>query len=330
MNKKDFRIVFMGTPEFAVASLDKLFHDGYTIPAVITAPDKPAGRGKKLQASAIKKYAEENGLKVLQPEKLKSDEFISELASLQADLFVVVAFRMLPEVVWNMPEKGTINLHASLLPQYRGAAPINRAVMNGETETGLSTFFLTHEIDTGNIIAQIKLPIGLSENAGDVHDRMMIAGADLLAETVEKIMNNNYQSLPQTVKDDSTIELKKAPKIFKEDCRINWDQSGVTIYNQIRGLSPYPAAYTEIHSKETEPYQLKIFSSTYEPFETGKEEVLNHLSPGTVIISDRKQMRIATKNGWISVKEVQQAGRKRMLVGDFLRGMTICSDLKAS
>jgi methionyl-tRNA formyltransferase len=330
MNKKDFRIVFMGTPEFAVASLDKLLHEGYSIPVVVTAPDKPAGRGKKLQASAIKLFAEANGLKVLQPEKLKADDFLTELNSLQADLFVDVAFRMLPEIVWNMPSKGTINLHASLLPQYRGAAPINRAVMNGETETGLTTFFLTHEIDTGNVIAQIKLPIGLTENAGDIHDRMMIAGADLLAGTVERIMNNTYQALPQTLEKGSDIELKRAPKIFKEDCIIDWHQSGLTIYNQIRGLSPSPAAYTEIHAKEIEPYQLKIFSSSFEPVETGNEGALNLLSPGTILIEDRKHMRIAATDGWINVKEVQQSGRKRMSVGDYLRGLAICSDLKAS
>jgi methionyl-tRNA formyltransferase len=330
MNKKDFRIVFMGTPEFAVASLEKLKQDGYSIGAVVTAPDKPAGRGKKLQASAIKQFAEANGLKVLQPEKLKAQDFLDELTALQADLFVVVAFRMLPEVVWNMPPKGTINLHASLLPQYRGAAPINRAVMNGETETGLSTFFLTQEIDTGNVIAQIKLPIGLSDNAGDLHDRMMISGADLLSETVERIMNNNYESMSQTEEKDSENDLKRAPKIFREDCLINWHQSGLTIYNQIRGLSPYPTAFTEIHSKENEPYQLKIFSSTFEPFETENEGILKPLPPGSIVIEDRKNMRIAAKDGWISVKEVQQSGRKRMFVGDYLRGMAICSDLKAS
>ena len=330
MNKKDFRIVFMGTPEFAVASLDKLLQDGYSIRAVVTAPDKPAGRGKKLQASAIKQYAEANGLKVLQPEKLKADDFLSALNALQADLFVVVAFRMLPEVVWNMPQKGTINLHASLLPQYRGAAPINRAVMNGETETGLSTFFLTHEIDTGNVIAQIKLPIGISDNAGDLHDRMMISGADLLSETVEQIMNNNYESLPQTEEKGAEKDLKKAPKIFKEDCLIDWHQSGLTIYNQIRGLSPYPTAFTEIHSTEIEPYQLKIFSSFFEPFETANKGELDSIMPGSIVIENRKNMRIAAQDGWISVKEVQQSGRKRMSVGDYLRGLVICSGLKAS
>ena len=330
MIKKDFRIVFMGTPEFAVASLDKLLQDGYSILAVVTAPDKPAGRGKKLQASAIKQYAEANRLKVLQPEKLKAEDFLTELSSLQSDLFVVVAFRMLPEIVWNMPPKGTINLHASLLPQYRGAAPINRAVMNGETETGLSTFFLTHEIDTGNVIAQIKLPIDLSDNAGDMHDRMMISGADLLSETVERIMNNNYESMPQLEEKSAENDLKKAPKIFKEDCLINWHQPGMKIYNQIRGLSPYPTAFTEIHSAENEPYQLKIFSSTFEPFGSDSEGILKQMPSGTVVIEDRKNMRIAAQDGWISVKEVQQSGRKRMSVGDYLRGLVICSDLKAS
>ena len=330
MKKSDFRIVFMGTPEFAVASLDKLRLEGYTIAAVVTAPDKPAGRGKKLQASAIKQYAEANGLKVLQPEKLKDEAFLAELRSLQADLHVVVAFRMLPEMVWGMPKKGTINLHASLLPQYRGAAPINRAVMNGETVTGATTFFLTHEIDTGLIIAQVKLPIGFTENAGELHDRMMIAGADLLAETVERIMNNTYKAISQTPDDGSENKLKPAPKLFKEDCLINWNLPGLTIYNQIRGLSPYPTAYTVIQGKGMETYQLKIFSSTFEPAETDKEAAPKLPSPGTVIIEDRKSMRIATIDGWISVKEVQQAGRKHMSVGDYLRGLPNCSDLTAN
>jgi methionyl-tRNA formyltransferase len=330
MNKRDFRIVFMGTPEFAVASLDKLSHEGYTIAAVVTAPDKPAGRGKKLQPSAVKQYAVTNGLTVLQPEKLKAETFLSELRALEADLFVVVAFRMLPEVVWNMPAKGTINLHASLLPQYRGAAPINRVVMNGESVTGLTTFFLTHEIDTGNIIAQVKRPIGFTENAGDLHDDMMVAGAELLAETVEKIMNNNYQTIPQTLDVSSENELKIAPKIFKEDCLIDWHRPGLTIYNQVRGLSPHPAAYTIICSKEMEPYQLKIYSCTFEPTQTDHEGLLKLSPPGSILIQERKSMQIATIDGWISVKEVQQAGRKRMQIGDYLRGLPFCSDLKAS
>ena len=336
MNKKDFRIVFMGTPEFAVASLDKLKNEGYTISAVVTAPDKPAGRGKKLQTSAIKQYAEVNGLPVLQPEKLKSEAFLEALRSLKADLFVVVAFRMLPEVVWDMPAKGTINLHASLLPQYRGAAPINRAVMNGETVTGLTTFFLTHEIDTGQIIAQVQIPIGFSENAGNLHDRMMLTGAELLAETVEQIMNSTFKSMPQTRDAQSEIELKHAPKIFKEDCLINWNQSGLAIYNQIRGLSPYPAAYTILQGTGMEPCQLKIFNSIFEPvetFETAGTSIEGNLklpSPGTVIIEDCKTMRISTYDGWISVKEVQQSGRKRMPVADYLRGLPVCSDLTAN
>jgi methionyl-tRNA formyltransferase len=330
MQKKDFRIVFMGTPEFAVASLEKLLLDGYAIPAVVTAPDKPAGRGNKLQTTSIKQYAEANGLKVLQPEKLKSDSFLAELSTLHADLFVVVAFRMLPEVVWNMPVKGTINLHGSLLPQYRGAAPINRAVMNGETETGVTTFILTHEIDTGNIIAQRKLAIGFTENAGDIHDKMMQIGADLLSETVEKIMNNKYQAIPQAQGKGLESDLKRASKIFREDCMIDWKQSGLTIYNQIRGLSPYPAAFTKIHVKEIETYQLKIFSAAFESFETCNEDILKLLTPGSIVIENRKVMRIAALDGWINVKEVQQSGRKRMLVDDFLRGLTNCSDLNAS
>ena len=336
MNKKDFRIVFMGTPEFAVASLDKLKNEGYTISAVVTAPDKPAGRGKKLQTSAVKQYADVNGLMVLQPEKLKASAFLEALRALQADLFVVVAFRMLPEVVWDMPAKGTINLHASLLPQYRGAAPINRSLMNGETVTGVTTFFLTHEIDTGQIIGQVEIPIGFSENAGDLHDRMMLTGAELLAETVEQIMNNTFKTMPQARDEGSENELKHAPKIFKEDCLIHWNQSGLKIYNQIRGLSPYPAAYTILQGTGMEPCQLKIFSSTFEPVETFKtagtsnEGNLKLPSPGKVIIENHKTMRISTNDGWISVKEVQQSGRKRLPITDYLRGLPVCSDLTAN
>lgn len=325
MKKKDFRIVFMGTPEFAVASLAKIVDEGYTIAGVITAPDKPAGRGKKLLSSAVKLYAESKQLPILQPEKLKAESFIQELKALKADLQVVVAFRMLPEIVWNMPSKGTINLHASLLPQYRGAAPINRAIMNGEEITGLSTFFLTHEIDTGSIIDQIKLPIGKNENAGELHDRMMLSGADLLARTIEQIIADTYASVPQDNTPERPEILKPAPKIFKEDCIIEWNNEGITIFNQIRGLSPYPGAFTFIHSNHNESYQLKIFSSSYEPFETPETSMLS----GTIIIEDRKKMKIASKTGWIIPKEVQQSGRKRMSVGDYLRGFHDFTGLKA-
>jgi len=317
MKKKDFRIVFMGTPEFAVASLEALVTQGYTIAGVVTAPDKPAGRGKKLQSSAVKLYAESKGLPILQPEKLKAESFIEALSALKADLQVVVAFRMLPEIVWNMPSKGTINLHASLLPQYRGAAPINRAIMNGEKVTGLSTFFLTHEIDTGSIINRVELPIGDNETAGELHDRMMLAGADLLSTTIEQIMTDNYTAISQENAPAGLQTLKPAPKIFKDDCIIEWNNQGTSVFNQIRGLSPYPGAFTFIHSAQTEPYQLKIFNSRFEPC----TDPNSTYEPGSVVIEERSKMKIATTNGWIIPTEVQQSGRKRMSVADYLRGL---------
>lgn len=325
MEKKDFRIVFMGTPEFAVASLEALVNEGYTIAGVVTAPDKPAGRGKKLQSSAVKLYAESKGLHILQPEKLKAESFIEELKALKANLQVVVAFRMLPEIVWNMPPKGTINLHASLLPQYRGAAPINRAIMNGEKFTGLSTFFLTHEIDTGSIIDRVGLPIGDNETAGELHDRMMLAGADLLATTTEQIITDSYISLPQENTSAGPETLKSAPKIFKEDCLIEWNNEGSHIFNQIRGLSPYPGAFTFIHSENTAPYQLKIFNSHFEPFKNQTDIIL----PGSVVIEERNKMKIASTNGWIIATEVQESGRKRMSVADYLRGLHDFNGLNA-
>jgi methionyl-tRNA formyltransferase len=325
MEKKDFRIVFMGTPEFAVASLEALVNEGYTIAGVITAPDKPAGRGKKLQSSAVKLYAESKGLTILQPEKLKAPIFIEALQALKADLQVVVAFRMLPEIVWNMPPKGTINLHASLLPQYRGAAPINRAIMNGEKVTGLSTFFLTHEIDTGSIIDRVELPIGENENAGELHDRMMLAGADLLTTTIERIITGNYTAISQDSASAGLQTLKPAPKIFKEDCIIEWNNEGAFIFNQIRGLSPYPGAFTFIHSENTEPYQLKIFKSHFEPY----EDLNSAYKPGSVVIEERNKMKIASINGWIIATEVQQSGRKRMSVADYLRGLHDFNGLSA-
>ncbi len=315
----------MGTPEFAVASLDALVNEGYTIAGVVTAPDKPAGRGKKLQSSAVKLYAESKGLFILQPEKLKAESFIEALKALKADLQVVVAFRMLPEIVWDMPPKGTINLHASLLPQYRGAAPINRAIMNGEAVTGLSTFFLTHEIDTGSIINRVELPIGKNETAGELHDRMMLAGADLLTTTIEQIMTDSYTAIPQDNVSVSLQTLKPAPKIFKEDCIIEWNNEGASVFNQIRGLSPYPGAYTVIHSENTEPYQLKIFTSRFEPF----EDTTCTVEPGSVVIEGRTKMKIASTNGWIIATEVQQSGRKRMSVADYLRGLHDFNGLSA-
>lgn len=239
------RIVFMGTPEFAVASLEKIAEAGHEIAAVVTAPDRPAGRGQKIQFSAVKEAAIKLHIPVLQPEKLKNEDFVSELKKLNAELFVVVAFRMLPEVVWNMPPKGTINLHGSLLPQYRGAAPINWAVINGEKETGVTTFFIRHEIDTGNILQHKKIEISESDNAGTIHDKLMITGAGLLVDTLDKLEKTTLTAEPQE-KFVGNQELKHAPKIFRETCHINWKKSTEEIYNLIRGLSPYPAAWTDL------------------------------------------------------------------------------------
>lgn len=312
----------MGTPEFAVASLDILIQNNCNIVGVITVPDKPAGRGQQLQQSAVKKYALEKGLHILQPEKLKAEDFLNELRALKADLQVVVAFRMLPEVVWNMPPKGTINLHGSLLPQYRGAAPINWAVMNGEKETGVSTFFLQHEIDTGKVIFREKTPIGENETAGEVHDRLMNIGASLILKTVKAIEQNDY---PQT--DQSELIVKgeterHAPKIFKDDCRINWQLSLREIHDHIRGLSPYPAAYTEFISTDTQAYSLKIYLSE-------KEETSHSYPAGSVLSDGKTYLKVAVKDGFLNIKELQLAGKKRMAASEFLRGFQIGIDWKA-
>jgi methionyl-tRNA formyltransferase len=242
------KIVFMGTPQFAVTSLDALVKAGSDVVAVVTAADKPAGRGQKLSESAVKQYAVANGIRVLQPEKLKDPAFLEQLASLQADLQVVVAFRMLPEVVWNMPHKGTINLHASLLPQYRGAAPINWVLINGEKESGVTTFFLRHQIDTGNILFTEKVTLTGQETAGELHDRLMNKGAGLLVKTVKGVESGRYNEHPQSQLEEG-VELRHAPKIFKEDCVIDWNQAAIAIYNKIRGLSPVPTAYTMLNGK---------------------------------------------------------------------------------
>lgn len=298
------RIVFMGTPDFAVASLDILVQHGYNIVGVITAPDKPAGRGKQIQQSAVKKYAEAHNLQVLQPEKLKAPEFLAELAALKADLQIVVAFRMLPEVVWNMPPMGTFNLHGSLLPAYRGAAPINWAVMNGETQTGVTTFFLQHEIDTGSIIHQATMPIGPDETTGEVHDRMMVLGAQTVLQTVKEIEAGTVKATPQ----DMTGEYPHAPKIFREDCKIGWSQPLDKVYNHIRGLSPYPAAWTELDGKT-----LKIYSA--------KKEAANHNHPsGTIDTDGKTYLRFAVNGGYIHAEELQLEGKKRLGVKEFLLG----------
>lgn len=314
---KDLRIVFMGTPDFAVESLKQLIEADFNIVGVITAPDKPAGRGHKLKQSPVKKFAVKKNIPVLQPQKLKNKEFISELTQLKADLQVVVAFRMLPEVVWAMPPRGTINLHASLLPQYRGAAPINWAIINGEKETGATTFFIRHQIDTGNIIFQEKIPIAQDENAQVVHDKLMVMGADLLVKTVKAIAENNFPEKKQQDILSKKVKLKHAPKIFKQDCKINWQQDCHTIYNFIRGLSPYPVAWFELENIKTgKKTTMRIFEATYRTEQTDK--------PAGTIISDNKNfIGITTNNGIILLKDLQLQDKKRMQVEDFLRGFDI-------
>ncbi len=310
------RIVFMGTPEFAVASLDILIQNKYNVVGVVTVPDKPAGRGQQLQQSAVKKYALEKGLHIMQPEKLKDENFINELKSLNADLQIVVAFRMLPEVVWNMPPLGTYNLHGSLLPKYRGAAPINWAVINGETESGVTTFKLKHEIDTGNMLFQAKAPITKTTTAGELHDSLMHIGAELILKTVKAIESGNVELKPQ----DDTQSIH-APKLFKETCKIDWNNPTEKIYNLIRGLSPYPAAYTEFTDKNGQAVGVKIYTSEM-------EEVNNNSNPGTVMSDGKTFMKVACTNGYIYIKELQMAGKKRMSIEEFLRGFKMESDFR--
>jgi len=299
------RIIFMGTPDFAVASLKALLDTGENVVAVVTAPDKPAGRGQKLQQSAVKRFALENGLPVLQPVKLKDPDFINELASYQADLQIVVAFRMLPESVWNMPPKGTVNVHASLLPQYRGAAPINHAIIQGEKESGVTTFLLQQEIDTGNILFSKKVPILDSDTAGMLHDKLMEAGAEVLLQTVQAIKTNNTQPIPQ----ENLVEgsLKMAPKIFKHDCEIDWNKSQDEVYNLIRGLSPYPTAFTYLNGKV-----LKIY-------ETEKAAPLSK-NPGEFETDGKNYLAFATKDGSLRITSLQLEGKKKMDIQEFLRG----------
>lgn len=313
MDKKDLRIVYMGTPEFAVESLKRLVEGGYNIVGVITMPDKPMGRhGSVLQPSPVKQYAVSQGLKVLQPEKLKNEEFVAELRSLNADLQIVVAFRMLPEVVWNMPRLGTFNLHASLLPQYRGAAPINWAVINGDTETGITTFFLKHEIDTGEIIDQVRVPIADTDNVEVVYERLMHLGGDLVLKTVDAILEGSVKTIPQEEL-AQVGELRPAPKIFKETCRIDWTIGVKRIYDFVRGLSPYPAAWTELYQEGTDPVMLKIF-------ETEKLFCEHSLASGTIVTDCKTYFKIASSDGYVNVLSLQLAGKKRMEINDFLRG----------
>ncbi len=309
------RIVFMGTPEFAVASLKKIHESEHTIVGVVTMPDKPAGRGYKIQYSPVKEYALEHNLPLLQPEKLKDESFLAELKSLNADVQVVVAFRMLPEVVWNMPPKGTFNLHASLLPQYRGAAPINWAIINGEKETGVSTFFLTHEIDTGKIILQEKIAISEFDNAGTIHDRLMTIGADIVLKTIELIAAGNIDAVDQSMFYTDEKILKPAPKIFKETCKIKFEKSTMEIFNFVRGLSPYPTAWAEIILPgKDEMHFLKIY-------EIVPENQMHEFNPGFCTIDDKKNIKIACRDGFVILKSVQAPGKKRMTAEEWFRGL---------
>lgn len=299
----------MGTPEFAAASLEKMLEAGCEIAAVVTAPDKPAGRGQKISESAVKKYAVSQNIPVLQPQKLKSSEFLESLRAYKADLQVVVAFRMLPEIVWSMPPKGTINLHASLLPDYRGAAPINWAVINGEKETGVTTFFLQHEIDTGNILFTEKVSIEETDTAGIIHDKLMNTGAELLVRTVKSIESGDYKEIPQG--EISTENLHHAPKIFKEDCLINWEKPVKEVYDLIRGLSPYPTAFTTFQEKN-----LKVFKAE-------KQYQKHDETRGEYKTDGRSYLKFACPDGFISLTEVQLEGKKRMEIGEFLRGLRL-------
>ncbi len=316
MDKKDLRIVYMGTPDFAVEPLKQLVENNYNIVGVVTMPDKPAGRGHKIQFSPVKEYALSKGLTVLQPEKLKAEYFINELKALNADLQIVIAFRMLPEVVWDMPRLGTFNLHASLLPQYRGAAPINWAIINGEKETGITTFFITHEIDTGKIIQQVKIPINETDNAGIIHDKLMFKGAELVLQTVDAILRDDIQPKAQNELYNSESELKQAPKIFKETGKINFTSSTKDIYNLIRGLSPYPAAWANLADLNGSIIPIKIF-------EAEKIEKMHHSTPGTIFTDDKKILDVATSDGYIRLKSIQMPGKKRLFIEDFLRGFKI-------
>lgn len=312
MKKEDLKIVFLGTPEFAVESLDALVTNGFNIVGVVTMPDKPAGRGHKIYQSPVKEYALEHGLHLMQPEKLKNPEFLAELQSLNADLFIVIAFRMLPEAVWQMPRLGTFNLHASLLPKYRGAAPINWAVINGETKTGVTTFFLKHEIDTGDIIDQVAVEILPEENVGDIHDKLMHLGAKLTVDTVNKIIDGKLTTIPQDQLLQGT-EPTPAPKIFRETCRIDWNMSAEKVHNLVRGLSPYPAAWTEITINNGQSQTVKIF-------QTALTDRIATVNAGTAII-EKDRLYIAAADRLLKVLSLQAEGKRRMNAADYLRGL---------
>jgi len=313
MIQNSLRIIYMGTPDFAVAPLDALINAGCNVVGVVTNPDKPAGRGQKIQESAVKKYALEKGLQILQPEKFRNENFLAELKALNADLQVVVAFKMLPEVVWDMPKFGTLNLHASLLPHYRGAAPINWAIMNGDKESGVSTFLLQKEIDTGNVIFQERVSIGENDNLETLHDNLMEIGSKLVVKTVRAIEVNDYPQIPQEDLTNAGEELKIAPKIFKNDCKINWSYSIEKIHNHIRGLSPYPAAWTELTDANQKKVAVKVYAAN-------KEIEEHSLSIGTLVSDKKTYLKVAVDGGFLNLTTIQMAGKKRMQIGDFLRG----------
>ena len=315
------KIAFFGTPEFAASQLEAILKAGYEVPVVVTMPDKPAGRGKKIQFSDVKKAAIEHQLPLLQPEKLKDPSFLQELESYHADLFIVVAFRMLPAAVWKMPKLGTFNLHASLLPQYRGAAPINHAIINGETETGLTTFFLNEEIDKGKVIMREKVAIRPDETAGELHDELMLLGNKMVVETIKKIEDNDLQTVTQEEL-AAGITLKEAPKIFKDFCDIRWNGSCMAIYNHIRGLSPYPAAHTRITSDKGEVIELKVYASQIESRHPSEPA-------GTVVTDGKTYLKVAANDGYLCLTTIQQAGKKAMDVADFLRGLRLEGHWKA-
>jgi methionyl-tRNA formyltransferase len=315
MKKRDLRIVFMGTPDFAVSSLKKLVDKGYNIVGVITAPDKPAGRGQKLHVSAVKQYARSQNLNLLQPTNLKSEEFLKDLSSLNANLQIVVAFRMLPKAVWQMPEYGTFNLHASLLPNYRGAAPINWAIINGETKTGVSTFFIDEKIDTGEMILQKEINIEPDENAGSLHDKLMAAGSDLVIKTVKLIASNSVTTKPQP----ENVNLKTAYKLNKDNCKIDWTGDLGTIFNKVRGLSPYPAAWSVLLNNDEELH-IKIYAV--------EKEEQRHTSAIGTISSTKNEVKVAVKNGYISLKEIQLPGKRKMDIKSLLNGYHFDKDAK--
>ena len=315
------RIVYFGTPEFAASQLEAILTAGYEVAAVVTMPDKPAGRGQKIQYSDVKKTALKHGLPLLQPEKLRDPQFLERLASFEADLFIVVAFRMLPAAVWEMPQLGTFNLHASLLPQYRGAAPINFAIINGETETGLTTFFLNEEIDKGAVIMRETVKIRPDETAGELHDELMLLGNKVVVETIRKIENGDVKALEQNELSKGET-LKPAPKISREFCRIDWSKDLQSVYNHIRGLSPYPAAHTKLVSADGNTIEMKVFA-------TEMENCQPDLEIGAVVTDNKKSLKVALRDGFLHLTEVQQAGKKRMAVTDFLRGTQLLGTWKA-